>query len=228
MNKTSKWLKSFILASTLLPCFFLTATNHIIVGTDEDPATEIVNDFDSEEAGECKDETQSGFFFYGQTPVYYPASDHWIMHFNGSLIEIEDGSGFSCDVAEGQKVHHWNWKSPITITQNRSWFSSYKYRIFDQNTGESIPVNLTQGPLENTSDFTNTYLTCVSVINRSRSALALTNKMELDVCPQDIATFSRWHEGNAIIIGVNSGWYSAYSLLLINVDKNNFIRAKQR
>lgn len=224
MRKTSKWLKSFILASALMPCFFLSANDHIIVGSDADPETGIVNDFDSEEAGECKDETQSGFFFYGQQPVYYPASDHWIMKVEGNnLIEIEDGSGFSCDSQEAQKAFRWNWKSPIAITQNRSWFSNYNYRIINQDSGESIPVNLTQGPLNESE-----YLVSISVINSSRTALALTNKMELTVCPQDLATFTRWHEGNAIIVGINSGWQSAYNFILINVEKNNFIRAKQR
>lgn len=226
MKKASELLKSAALLALLLPSFLIAKGNHIIVGSEADPQTEIVDDFDDEEASEYMVDAQTGYYFHGQQPVFYPASEHWVMGFAGNLVEIEDGSGFECDWYDGKKVLAWkqNKDRPlVTITQNRSWFSSYNYRIINRDNNESIVANLVQGPFDEGE-----YTVCISIMDRAHGAIALTNRMELDICPRDLHIFSNWREGHGIIVGINSGWQSQYETLLINVEKNNFVRAKKR
>lgn len=226
MKKSSKFLKSAALLALLLPAFLIAESGHLIVGSEADPQIERVDAFDEEEASECLDEAQSGFYFHGTQPVFYPASEHWIMEFTGNLIEIEDGSGFECDWHEGRKVLSWKRQTDrplVTITQNRSWFSGYNYRIVNRENGETVAVNLVQGPFEDSE-----YTVCISIMDRVHGAIALTNRMELDICPRDLHIFANWRENNGIIVGINSGWASEYETLLINVEKNNCVRARKR
>ncbi|HAB99184.1 MAG TPA: hypothetical protein DCE71_05125 [Parachlamydiales bacterium] len=223
MKKTSKFLKSIALFTLLLPNLILAENERISVGAPPEQV-EILDDFDSEETSECLDSTRTGFF-HSYPPIYYPASSHWIMKISalGDSLEIENGAVFEFDPWDGQKALYWKAQTPITITQNRTWFSKYSYRIIEQSTGESIPANLKLGPFENSE-----YTHFLAIIDRNQGAVALTNNLSLSICPDDEKAFATWHEGQAIIIGINSGWQSkTYNLILINVNKNNFVRAKQ-
>lgn len=222
MKKVSKFLKSAALLTLLLPLFLLAEESHFPVGSEADPAEEnLLLDFDSEEASEIRSVVQNGSFFNGNIPVCYPASDHWIRNINGTLIEIEDGSGFETDWHEARKASLWNHGNAIIITQNDAWFSKYSYRMIERNNGQSIPMNLVQGPAKD-----NPYLVQIATMDAKNGVLFLTNNLRLMICPQDRHTFSHWHEGQPIIIGLNSGWQTNYSYILINVSKNNFVRAK--
>ncbi len=223
MKKTSKFLKSIALFTLLLPSFLLAEDQRVSVGTPPEQI-EILDDFDSEEASECLDLARNGFF-HSYPPIYYPASSHWIMKISAfaDALEIENGAVFEFDSNDGQKALNWRAQTPIAITQNRTWFSKYSYRIVEHSSGESIPANLKLGPYENSE-----YTYYLSIIDRNQVAVALTNNMSMAVCPDDQKAFSTWHEGEAIIIGINSGWQSkTYNFILINVNKNNFVRAKQ-
>lgn len=223
MKKVSKFLKSAALLTLLLPSFLLAEDQRVPVETPSE-LVEIFDDFDSEEASECQDATRNGFF-HSYPAIYYPASSHWIMKISalGDSLEIENGAVFEFDAWDGEKALYWQTQTPITITQNRTWFSKYSYRIVEQNSGESIPANLKLGCYENSE-----YTYFLSIIDRNQGAVALTNHLNLSICPDDAKAFATWHEGQAIIIGINSGWQSrTYNLILINVNKNNFVRAKQ-
>jgi len=223
MKKISKFLNSAALLTLLLPGFLLAEGDHFPIGSEKDPIEEeLFKDFDSEEASEIRDTVQNGSFFNDRIPIRYPASDHWIRKIENNFVEIEDGSGFKTDWHEARKASYWNHDNSIIITQNNSWFSSYAYRLIEPNSGQSIPIDLAQGPGKE-----NPYLVQIASMDDRRGILFLTNGLCLIICPQDRHTFSRWHEGHPIIIGVNSGWQTDYNYLLIDVTTNNSVRAKQ-
>jgi hypothetical protein len=223
VKKNSTFLKSLAVATLLLPSFLLAEDDHIAVGAAPE-SIEILDDFSSEEASECQEATRNGFF-NNYLPISYPAASHWIMNIllTENHVQIEDGSYWELDSSDARKILYWNKEIPIVITQNRSWWSRHSYRLIEQTTGESVCATLKRGPSRDSE-----YTKFISIIDRNQIAVALTNSMSLLVCPDDARTFERWSEGQAIIIGNNGGWQNeAYPLLLINVNNNNFVRARQ-
>ncbi len=222
MKNVSKILKSLAVISLLTPSLLIAEGERVPVGK---PTEQIVisDDFDSEEASELKEITRSGFSS-DYPPVYYPSSCHWIIKVSAlaDSLEIEDGSVWELNSRDGYKALYWKSRNPILITQNTSWFSNYKYKIVNQQSWESVEANLQFGPYSQGE-----YANFITIMDRRNRALALTDTSNMEICPQDAATFNNWTEGHAIIIGVNSGWQSYYDLLLINVNMNNFVRARQ-
>ena len=219
-----------MIASLILTTSLFAEEERIVVGTAPE-TIEIAPDFDSEESGDFNEEFRSGFQFDEYPPMYYPFSCHWISKISafGDSLEIEDGSVWELDPTDGYKALHWRSRDPLVITQNRAWFSEYNYRIINKtkefslsNTSRSVTANLKLGPFEN-GEYTN----FIAIMDRLKGELALTDSTNLEVCPRDRSLFRNWKEGQAIIIGVNSGWESSYDLILINVNTNNFVRAKQ-
>lgn len=224
MRKHSLFFKSLALLTIVLP-LCLAANGKRVDQETREKTIPIVDDFDAEEASECPNAHRSGFFFSNYPPVYYPASSHWItsMSVLGDSLDIEDGSSWELDPWESSKAVYWKLKTPITITQNTAWFSKYYYRLVDQTTGQSIPANLKLAPFEDSE-----HANFISFLDRRQGGVALTNGLNFMVCPKDERVFSVWQEGQAIIIGTNAGWQNeTYNLILINVYKNTFVRAKQ-
>ncbi len=161
----------------------------------------------SEEAG----------LFYSHSP-----SSHYLARLLPEGVELEDGSVWHVDDFYLSSIYWWRTLDPLTITQNRSWLSSYKYRIVNQNTGDSIPADLFLSPvLENG----NTRL--IAAIDTRHGEMALTDGSVWIVSPRDEAVFKDWILHDMISIGFNSGWDSSYDHILINSNMNNFVRVRQ-
>lgn len=222
MKKTSHFLTSLAAISMLLPAFLSADEERVPVG--ERVEQSISEDFDSEEAGEISENIRSGFLDEYYPPVYYPASCHWMMKVSalGDSLEIEDGSVWEINSSDGYKALHWKMRDPLIITQNRRWFSSYDYKIQNKTTGSTVDVNLKLGPFENGQ-----YTNYIAIMDRRKGELALTDSSNWEICPRDRSLFRNWKENQAIIIGVNTSWESSYDILLINVNTNNYVRAKQ-
>ena len=88
-------------------------------------------------------------YFRRIPPLYYPVSMHSLIGVSalGDSVELEE-------VRFGRSPIRWlqsaglALQDPLTITQNHRWFSSYVYRIINQNTGACLEANLFLGPLE--------------------------------------------------------------------------------
>jgi len=189
------------------------------------PRSEIAEDFDNEEASETPDAARSGFFYQQNTPIYYPASSHWVTSVSafGDSLVIEDESTWKLDPWNGRVALNWASNAPITITQNRSWFSSYDYYIVNQDTGEYIGANLYLGPA-----YESPYTVYIDEVNGFDGSIALSNNMRLQVCPGDYWACADWKKDHTVVLGVNGGWQSGkYNLILINVNQNAFVRAAQ-
>jgi hypothetical protein len=165
-----------------------------------------------------------GFLFDRYPPVYYPSAVHWLIAVSGigDSVELEDGSVWKINSHDGYKAVQWLSSDPLTITQNHRWFSRYSYRIVNQNTGSSLEANLYLGPIRNGE-----HTRYIEAIDLAQGALLLSDRTHWEVSYLDLAEFRNWAHGDAVIIGINSGWDSHSESLLINVNMNNFIRVKQ-
>lgn len=157
-------------------------------------------------------------------PFYFPSYCHWITALSaiGDSLEIEDGSIWKIDPSNTSDARYWKSVDPLFLTQNRSWFSSYQYRLMNAQTGESIGVNLFLGPV-----LSSEYLHLIDAIDWTRRAVTLNDGSCWEICPRDLDLFSEWVLDDCIFIGLNSGWDSFYDSILINSNMNQHVRARQ-
>jgi hypothetical protein len=169
-----------------------------------------------------------GYLFDAYPPLYYPASTHCLIGVSalGDSVELEDGSVWKICRYDGYKALSWRSNDPLTITQNHQWFSSYDYRIVNQNTGETLEAKLFLGPLS-----FGPHTLYITGIDHVSGDLIVTNgsgeSIDWEISVSDIGLFQNWALGDAVIVGQNSGWDSNSEALLINVNMNNSVRARQ-
>ncbi|MBP9841046.1 MAG: hypothetical protein KBC64_01315 [Simkaniaceae bacterium] len=148
---------------------------------------------------------------------------------DGSSVEIEDGSLFT--VARGHEYLLLNWGSndPITVIRNNSVFPSTKYNLVNKRTGESVNVHLKLGPLVN-----NPYTKRIIGMDYYHGEILLEDgngyRSSWLVDETDIYLIRDFLINEAVIIGENSGWgcwFSHSDSILINVEKNRSVRARE-
>lgn len=169
-----------------------------------------------------------GYIYDEYPPLYYPASMHVLIGVSalGDSVEFEDGSVWKICRYDGYKALTWRSNDPLTITQNYRWFSNYSYRIVNQSTGICLEANLFLGPHSYGQ-----HTLFITGIDRVAGDLIIANgngeSIRWEIASGDIAAFQSWALHDAIIIGQNSGWDMSCEGLLINVNMNNSVRAKQ-
>lgn len=173
-------------------------------------------------------EEACGYIFNDYPPLYYPVSMHRLVGVSalGDSVELEDGSVWKICYYDGYKAMQWRSRDPLTITQNHRWFTSYSYRIVNQNTGESLEANLFLGPIEYGED--TFYIIDIDLVAGDLTIIKGSGEtIRWEVSSNDMPAFQSWALHDAIIIGQNSGWDTNCEALLINVNKNHSILAKQ-
>ncbi len=169
-----------------------------------------------------------GYLFDEYPPLYYPASTHSLIGVSalGDSVELEDGSVWKICRYDGYKALGWRSNDPLTITQNHQWFSRYAYRIVNENTGVCLEANLFLGPLAYGK-----HTMYITGIDRMSGELIVTNgsgeSIHWEISANDFDLFQNWALADAVIIGQNSGWDSECEALLINVNMNVSVRARQ-
>lgn len=159
-------------------------------------------------------------------PVYYPISTHWLAGVSvlGDSVELEDGSVWQISRYDHREALDWLSSDPLTITQNRRWFSSCEYKIVNQTSGASVEANLLLGPVKD-----NLHTLYITAIDLHYGVCTLMNRsgheMHWQVAPSDLVIFQNWCLNDAVIVGQNSGWESSYEGLLINVNMNRSVLA---
>ncbi|HSX10374.1 MAG TPA: hypothetical protein VLF94_01470 [Chlamydiales bacterium] len=226
-----KLSKTFALLALIVPTLLLAQEDaeHVVVGSSpmSEEAAEQIAAEKAKMAEEAESVATSGFVFDRYPPVYFSNSHHWLVAIqvldqDKYALELEDGARWKINAYDGSKALNWRANDPLTITQNTRWFSNYSYRIINKSTGSSVEANLHEGPIENGS-----YTRYIMAIDYDRREMTLTDNTHWEVSILDALVFKNWPLSHAIIIGTNSGWDSSYEALLINVNKNNCVRAKQ-
>jgi len=147
----------------------------------------------------------------------------------GDSLELEDGSWWKVASGDTQIAASWGAFDPYTrmgkpevlIYPNTSWFSSYTYKIVNKN-GTSIKANLSVGPIA-FGEFTH----WITGIDYYSGAVYLENGSRWNISGTDGFVFNNWQVNDTIIVGVNDSWFSSYDFILINVNMNNYLKAKQ-
>lgn len=155
---------------------------------------------------------------------YYPSTCHWMTGLSvlGDSLELEDGAVWKTDQRALSDLFYWSSSDPLILTQNLEWFSSFQFRLVNQATGGSVPVNLFLGPV-----LANCNAKFLADFDFQHGVAYLTDGTRWEVCPRDHSHFLQWILNDCILIGSNSGWESSYDSILINSNMNHYIRARQ-
>jgi len=156
-------------------------------------------------------------------PKVFPLGYHYLKQVSGigDKCEIEDGSEWQIDTTSYKTVLKWQASDPLYITQNTNWFlyMSYKYKIVNYNTNESVYANINLGP-----QIKNPHTTYVTSIDRELNIATLSNNTRWQVEPADNYLITEWMEGDVIIVGQNFRATTS-NFILINVPSGNFVKA---
>lgn len=138
----------------------------------------------------------------------------------GDTIEFEDGSVWTIYPRDAYKTLNWLASDLVVVTPNRSWFSTYNFRLTNQNTGESVESNLTLGPLYN-GPFTH----WIVAIDYYNNVVCLEDGTIWNMSGFDDSAIKKWIVNDTVIIGINDGWLSYNKPnILINVNMLNYAR----
>ncbi len=148
----------------------------------------------------------------------------------GWNVELDDGSIWrAVDSSSASEIKYWKSNDPVAIhpTAFPNWAGG-RFFLLNERLNTTAVVELSQGPILNRStnaqityiDYTSGYLEIQDGIERS-------SYFHIDYV--DRLIFQGWRPGQSIIVGSNedcyAGWLSNYSYILINVEKNEFVRA---
>jgi hypothetical protein len=159
--------------------------------------------------------------FYGYNSSF---STHWINTISayGDTIEIEDGSWWKISSSDSYTALSWRPGDQVSITPNSGWFSSYTYCLTNRNTGSYVKANLNVGPVAYGA---NSHW--INSIDYLTGHVFLENGTCWCISNNDSYIFREWAPNDCIIIGLNDSWFTSYDHILINVNMNTFLRAKQ-
>ncbi len=136
----------------------------------------------------------------------------------GDAVELEDGSIWSISASERYKTLDWMTGDVVIVTPNHTWFSVYDYCLINLNTGASVSVNLSLGPIYN-----GYYTHWIVAIDYANRELCLEDGSVWRISSLDQANMYKWLPNDTIIIGINDGWFSGSNPnILINVNVNNY------
>lgn len=139
----------------------------------------------------------------------------------GDYVVLEDGSGWSISSGDSYKTFNWLTSDLIVITANSDWFSSYMFRMTNQNTGVSVKCNLSVGPIYN-----GVYTHWIVGINYFTQEIYLEDGSIWNATGFDSSIFNTWMINDTVIIGVNDAFLSSSRPnILINVNTLTYVRA---
>lgn len=157
-------------------------------------------------------------FFHSTTPAY---AHHWLIRatYDGSIAELEDGSNWK--LAPNYSVFNWKVGDPMVITPNHSWLSDYNYYVVNKFTGSYVAADLIVGPIA-----FGPYTHWVIGIDYTSGHVYLENGTTWTISSSDGFIFRDWAINDTVIVGANDSWFSSYDSILINVNMNNYVRAR--
>ena len=168
-----------------------------------------------------------------QTPTIASSSlYHWIDYFpQDNIVKTEDGAEWVFDKNDNYIMHTWRSGDAIVISPKGRWLwgSNYAYIMTNKTLGTSVDVNLFLGPIAFGS-----YSTWIIGIDQNNGQVYLLNgqgeRTIWEISNVDLYLFKDWEVNDTLIIGQNDSWlwwFSSYNHILVNVNMNHFVRARQ-
>jgi len=147
---------------------------------------------------------------------------HWVIgaSIDGTILELEDGSNWK--LSPNYSVINWRVGDPIAITPNHSFLSEYNYYVVNKATGSYVAADLILGPIAFGS-----YTHWIIGMDYTSGHVYLENGSTWTISSNDLFIFNDWAINDTIILGSNDSWFSCYDNLLINVNMNNYVRARK-
>ncbi|MCH9611619.1 MAG: hypothetical protein S4CHLAM102_00890 [Chlamydiia bacterium] len=148
----------------------------------------------------------------------------------GYMLELDTGAVFRIAEGSTQAVANWHLLDAVIIYPiSWSCCSTTTYYIENTRTGSTADADLALGPRLN--DENNTWILDG---NFETAELYLTNPANKEsywqVDRDDLEEFSKWELGQNVIIGSNNTFYAQFfsscKCILINVERNQYIRAR--
>lgn len=155
--------------------------------------------------------------------AYHPATYQSIasISYFGGAVELSDGSVWTVSTFDAPKASYWYPTDVVVITPNRAWLSTYAFRLTNQNTGESVAVDLNLGPIA--PSFGSYYTHWITAVDYYHNIVYLEDGSVWKMSSFDSNTVYQWVVGDVVIVGVNDGWFSSSNPnILINVAMLNF------
>jgi hypothetical protein len=189
--------------------------------TEEKTQINLASTFEEEPTEEVQAETISSYHPFRLVANKDP---------QGWNVELDDGSIWrAVDSSSASEMKYWKTNDPVVIhpTAFPNWAGG-RFFFLNERLNATAIVELSQGPILNRStnaqityiDYSSGYLEIQDGIGRS-------SYFHIDYA--DSLLFQNWRPGQSIIVGSNedcyAGWLSNYSYILINIEKNEFVRA---
>lgn len=134
---------------------------------------------------------------------------------NGDTLQLYDGSKWSIQSNGRKKVLYWRKSQEIFIKPNVSWFSFYKYVLYNRTTNEAVEANLLSHPLPQGEK-----VFAIVEIRPYERQFLLNNHTVWQLSPN--ANMERWFVGQRVFIGVNNKWRTVeFPHILINADRSD-------
>lgn len=139
---------------------------------------------------------------------------------NTDTIQLDDGSIWRINSTNRSDLFLWKINDLVVISQNTSWFSSYRFSISNKTANSTVQAEITLGPILGGP---NTHR-AVSV-DSFHGQLILDNGSVWEIAYADSSLFAGWLANDTIMIGKNRSWLSSGDFILIDIENNNFVRA---
>ncbi|MBS0654872.1 MAG: hypothetical protein JSR46_03770 [Verrucomicrobia bacterium] len=149
----------------------------------------------------------------------------------GDMIAIKDGSEWTVSESDRYIVQNWAPNTKITFAPNLSSWSfimgepMHKYRAVNLETGESVEVNLSQGPFIHKKESRR-----IKQINKSTGEVRFDNGTAWRCAYNGPVSevFHDWKVGDFVITGINDSWYALNKQdIIINVSADNWLPAQR-
>ncbi len=137
----------------------------------------------------------------------------------GDHVWLEDGSCWEVQYKDRKNTLDWFTGDLITVTPNHDWFSSFRYRLNNKETGVSVRVNLKEVVFGN-GFYTPRQIVSIDTSNRE---VCLDDGSIWYVTWWDRGELKRWNKGEFVVIGVNDSWWSGKKNILINVHTLDYV-----
>jgi predicted double-glycine peptidase len=141
----------------------------------------------------------------------------------GENVALEDGSVWSIYSGHRHKTLDWLSTDTVLIAQNKAWFSSYQYCLYNQNTEASVEADLTLGPIHN-----GTLTHYIVAIDYKEKYVWLEDGSKWEISSGDATALTKWLVNDTVIIGVNDAFFALFTPnILINVTySTTYVHAK--
>ncbi|MDN3506382.1 MAG: hypothetical protein P0S96_04035 [Simkaniaceae bacterium] len=161
-----------------------------------------------------------------------PSMYHWIDFFpQDNIVKTQDGSEWIFDSSDSSVTRTWRSGDTIVITPKGRWFwgSNYSYVMTNKDLGDSLDVNLFLGPIAFGS-----YSTWIVGVDPNLGQIYMLNgageRSVWEISNVDLYLFKEWEINDTLLVGQNDSWlwwFSSYNHILVNVNMNHHVRARQ-